>query len=299
MKEAYTKLMMQQHTCEQSDAVFFERLEQATSERRRRNPWKTAAVAACILLLIPATVWATENIFGITKVTQLERPYCNDKPGIGVDIQYENLENLELEAFSSQLQELEEGQVLYYESWQEAERYLGVDLLDNSLLAAEDTKRMTPIDGDKPGQRAHCVGIYRVADGQFFAASIRAGYRHNNVEFIVGAMATAQHPNVDQNIITKYYHGSSMTYLDRNNTQIDTQQYTTRSGIPVLIITATRGQLNEFDDGLIDCTAYFAVNNISYTVSYSGGSFSSLNSDLWADQVVGVIKEVLEGFTLE
>ena len=245
------------------------------------------------------TVWAAENIFGVHMVTRMERPTYDNKPGIGIDIQYENLENLEQEAFSPQLQALEEGQILYHESWQEAESYLGIDLLDNPLLTAEDTKRMTPFNGDKLGDREHCMGIYYAAEGQFFAGRIAAGYRRGNIYFYVSAMATAQHPDVDQDMLSKNYHGTSITYFGKNNAQIDTQQYTTSSGIPVLIVTATRGQLNEFDDGLLECTAYFAVNNISYTVTYGGGSYDLHDTDLWTDQVLGVIKEVLEGFTLE
>ena len=298
MKEAYTRLMIQQHTSETSEALFFETLEQA-EKKPKRSVWKVVAAAACVLLLIPVTVWAAENIFGIINVSQLERPIYDNKPGIGIDIQYENLEHHELEDFSAQVQELEEGQILYYESWQEAENYLGLDLLENPLFTAEDTKRMTPFNGKKLGQRAHCTGTYWASDGQFYAGRIQAGYQRNNVEFLVGAMASAQHPNVDLNIISNSYHGTSITYMDRNNARIDTQQYTTAAGIPVLIVTVTRGAQNIFDSGLIECTAYFAVNNVSYTVSYSGGSYDSHDADQWANQVMGVITEVLDGFTLE
>ena len=82
MKEAYTKLMVQQHTSAEGDAKFFEKLE--TAQAKKRIPaWKVAVIAACICLIIPGCVWAAETIFGVTKVTQTERPDYYDRPGIG------------------------------------------------------------------------------------------------------------------------------------------------------------------------------------------------------------------------
>lgn len=302
MKENYTKLMLQQHTS--ADSAFYEKLENTNVTKRHKPVWKAAVAAACILLLIPVTVMAVENIFGITKVTQCERPTYDDKPGIGLDIQYENLENHELKAFPKHLQELKERQIISHDSWAEAESYLGIDLLENPLLTAEDTKQMTPFAGSKLGEREHCLGIYRALDGQFYAGTVQAGYQRNGVDFVVSAMVTAQHPTVNQEEIAKYYHGTSITYLDRYGIEIETEQYTTQEGIPVLIVIVSRNQRNVFDSGadVYDCNAYFAVNNVSYAVINNGFSFTSDDRKTYAnakEKVMEVMTEVLEGFTIE
>ena len=51
MKDAYTKLMLQQHTS--NDAAFYEKLENAQKQKKYRKGWKAAVAAACICLLIP------------------------------------------------------------------------------------------------------------------------------------------------------------------------------------------------------------------------------------------------------
>ena len=66
MKDAYTKLMVQQHTSE--DATFYEKLENIGTGRKHKPIWKSAAAVICILLLIPASVWAAESIFGIANI---------------------------------------------------------------------------------------------------------------------------------------------------------------------------------------------------------------------------------------
>lgn len=301
MNEAYTKLMQRQHTSK--DAVFYEKMEMIGTKKRHTPIWKTAAAVVCICLLIPVTVWAAENIFGVTKVMQCERPMSDNRPGIGLDIQYENLQNYSLSDFSGQVQKLENRQIIGHNSWEEAETYLGIDLLDNPLLTAEDTKQMTPFEGSKKGEREHCLGIYRTADEQFYAGTVQAGYQRNGVEFVVSAMVTAQHPTVNNEDIANF-HGTSITYLDYYGTEIETEQYTTQEGIPVLIVIVSRNQHNVYDSGadVLDCNAYFAVNNVSYTVMNNAFSFTSDDLENYAnakEKVMDVMLEVLDGFTLE
>ena len=138
MKDAYTKLMVQQHTSPGSDAAFFEKLDSA---RQQRKPvWKAAVIAACVCLIISGCVWAAETIFGVTKVTICERPtYVDNKPGTGLDIVYENLEDYHIEDFSDHLQGLKEYEQVLHESWAAAEEYLGIDLIDNIHFTANDT----------------------------------------------------------------------------------------------------------------------------------------------------------------
>ena len=57
MKDAYTKLMVQQHTSPDGDAFFFEKLENRT-QKKRKPVLKAAMVAVCICLIITGCVWA-------------------------------------------------------------------------------------------------------------------------------------------------------------------------------------------------------------------------------------------------
>lgn len=304
MHEAYTKLMLQQNLSVEADAAFYEKLENTQPKKRMQPTLRAAAIAACILLLIPVTVLAVESIFGVIKVTQCERPTYDDKPGVGLDIQYENIKDYAIKDFPKHLQELEEGEVIYHESWTDAEEYLGIDLLANSLFTDADTRQRPQYFDSWNGPRKHCQGIYRVMDGQFYSASIQAAFHRSGVSFDVAATVTADHPTVNKEDILKYYHGNCITYLDRHGTQIDTEQYTTQAGIPVLIVTVSRNSLNVYNIGadILDCNAYFAVNDISYEVCISGWSFGTNDLDTYAspkEKIMATMIEVLEGFTLE
>ena len=234
MNETYTKLMLQQELSSEIDAAFYEKLE--TGIHKKRIPaWKVAVIAACVCLIIPGCVWAAETIFGITKVTQTERPDYYDRPGIGLDVVYENLEDYPIEAFPEHLQEMKEGEVIIQESWAAAEEYLGIDLVDNILFTADDT--YCPASVGERGKNARCV--YGVADGQFFFSSIWAIFKRNNYEYWVEAMVSVEHPTVNKEDIQNYYHGYSITYNNHNNLQVETLQHVTKAGIPVLIVTAT------------------------------------------------------------
>lgn len=299
MHDTYTKLMLRQDLSAETDAAFYEKLENGTP-KKRIPAWKAAVVAACFCLIIPGCVWAAETIFGVTKVTQTERPDYYDRPGIGLDVVYENLEDYPIEAFPEHLQEMKEGEVIIQESWAAAEEYLGIDLVDNVLFTADDTYCPAPFG--EPGKNARCV--YGVADGQFFFSSIWAIFERNNYEYWVEAMVSVDHPTVNEEDIQNYYHGYSITYHDRNNLQVETQQHVTKSGIPVLIVTATSEYaLGEYDwDQLTDCVALFAVNNVSYKVHIHGGTFREHELDQYAgpkEKSTLALKEFLDGFVIE
>lgn len=301
MHNTYTKLMLRQDLSGEVDAAFYEKLEKG-AQKKRIPAWKAALIAACICLIIPGCVWAAETIFGVTKVTQTERPDYYDRPGIGLDVVYENLEDYPIEAFPEHLQEMKEGEVIIQESWAAAEKYLGIDLVDNILFTADDT--YCPASFGERGKNARCV--YGVADGQFFFSSIWAIFKRNNYEYWVEAMVSVEHPTVNKEDIQNYYHGYSITYNNHNNLQVETLQHTTKAGIPVLIVTATEEydkRLGGYDwDRLTDCVALFAVNNVSYKVHIHGGTFREHELDRYAgpkEKSTAALIEFLDGFVIE
>ena len=323
MKDAYTKLMVQQHTSAAGDEAFYEALEKA--EKKRKPVWKAAVAVACILLLIPVTVWAAETIFGVTTVTQTARPTYNNKPGIGLDIVFENIEAYPIEAFSEHLQQLTDYETAVHDSWAEAEEYLGIDLVDNIHFTAKDTycrpaflgktHQETSVHPDKRGQLKKRFGkntrtVCGVYDGQLYFSTVEAEFERDQTYFSVRAMVSVDLPNEIKEDIYNYGHGYSITYADRYETPVDveTEQYVTPAGIPVLIVTVTtEGCLSDQNaekdwESLVDCVALFSVNNVSYRVHANWKSFGTSDAEQYGSpegKIMPALLEFLDGFVIE
>ena len=306
MKDAYTKLMLQQHTVK--DAVFFEKLENANTVKKRKPVWKAAIAAACILLLIPMTTWAAESIFGVTKFTQMERPTYDGKPGIGTDVVYENLQDYHIEDFPEHFQELKEYEQIVHTNWAAAEAYLGIDLLDNVHFTANDTYCRAAFKERGKNAQTTCW----VYEDQMFAASVDAEFERDQTYFSVQTMVSVDLPEEIKDDVYNYYHGYSGTYYEsdyeQNNVKIETQQYVTKAGIPVLILTATddrnfndRSTYNDWED-LRECVAFFAVNNVTYRVGARWKAFGTDDLERYAsplEKTMPALLEFLDGFVIE
>lgn len=301
MKDAYTKLMLQQHTAK--DAAFYEKLELSQPKKKTKPVLRVAIAAACLCLLIPVTVYAVTNIFNQMQVTKTERPTIDNKPGIGLDILYEDIEYLPLSSFSQQIQDLEEPTEALYDSWTDAEEYLGIDLINNTLFTAEDTRLMAAY-----GERGkHCQSLYYVWDGQFDGFKMGTTFKRRGIQFGVSALAMTEYAaeyDIDEDI-NKYYYGSSMTYAQYpvREVSISTEEYVTKGGIPVLIVTVTReAKSSDSPDEIKLLTAFFAVNNISYRVMMGGYSIDPAELEGYAnleELIMATMYEVLDGFVIE
>ena len=301
MTETYVKLMLQQHTSE--DAAFYEKLEQVQPKKKTRPLVRAAIVAAFICLMIPIAVWAVDNILSVPKVILTERPTTvNDLPGEGLDIIYEDLKHYSVKDFPKYLQNLEEGQVILHDDWAAAEEYLGINLIDNPLFTAEDTHQVAAFgEANK-----NCQGIYYVWDGQFYGAKIGSLFNRNGTRYVISAMITADPPSEIAEDVDKYYHGYNITYAQypKKDITISTEEYVTKSGIPVLLVTVTEhsSKSKKKWDDLIECNAFFSVNNISYIVGTDGYSFSSTELDTYSgpkEKMSAALKDFLDGFVVE
>lgn len=297
MKDTYTKLMVQQHTSQDGDTAFFEKLECTQPKKHMKPILRAAVIVLCIGLLIPVTAWAVENIFSTTKVTVCERPLPDNRPGIGLDIYYENIENLTPKDFSKHIQKLDEGEEKLHTTLAEVEEYLGLDLVDNPVLTAEDTHPVGAFKEAGKNFQTYC----HIAEDHLLFADVQSVYNRNNVRFRITATATVDHPTIEEDV----YHSTDITYFDHWARDVQTDQYMTQAGIPVLIVKVREGATYNYgaDYGaLLDCFACFAVNNISYKIEINGWSFSSDDRDQFAtpeEKVMATLVEVLEGFTLE
>lgn len=295
MKDAYTKLMVQQHTT--ADAAFYEKLEQVQAKKQMRPMLRAAMIVLCIGLLIPVTVWAVENIFGVTKVTVCQKPLSDNKSGIGLDIYYENIENHSPKDFSKHIQKLKEGEELLHASLEEVEKYLGLDLVNNPVLTGEDTHQVAAFQ--EPGK--HFQTYCHIAEDHLLFADVQSVYNRNDIRFKITATATIEHPTIEEDV----YHSTNITYFDHWARDVQTEQYVTQAGIPVLIVKVREGAKYNYGaeyGGLLDCFACFAVNNISYKIEISSWFYDSDDRGRFAtpeEKVMTTLLEILEGFTLE
>lgn len=284
MKDTYTKLMLQQHTSPEGDAVFFEKLEK--TGKKPRPVWKVAIAVACILLLVPVTVWAAETIFRTTTVIKTSDITVHGEPGIGMQIRYETIKSHPILEFSDHLQTLTENTLIAFDSWAQAEADLGIKLLSNPVLTDENTHRAYDNHWIQEYAGEHCHGYYVGADGQLFYGTIRAVYERNNLTFSVSAKVTADHPAKTEEMLREY-HGIHIGYATDWDSQVTTSNIVTKNGIPVTILAIGIGESTSY-------IALFAVNDISYEIR-SIGTDGAWNNDA----VYASIVEVLEGFTLE
>lgn len=303
MKDAYTKLMLQQHTAK--DAAFYEKLENTNAAIKRKPVWKAAIVAACFLLLIPMTAWAAESIFGITRITIGEGKDWEGKDAVVFHREVENVEHIPITEFSAYLQELKETQWVYFDSWEDAEEKIGVDFIDNPLLDEEKTQpytRKRTYGHDERGIAYAALntkdtpyrGVYYAADEQFFAASFSAEYYRDRSRFMITTYMTTDHPLMTEEIFLVYHGFGDRYYNDTDS--ITTEQYVTKNGIPATIFYV------DFDNsyGLIRPYAYFSVNNISYHIEFTQfGSQNDETAEQTKERLLALLREILDGFTVE
>ena len=291
MKDAYTKLMLQQHTS--NDTAFYEKLKNTTGKAKYAPVWKAVAAAVCILLLTPVTAWAAETIFGVSLIEYLEGPDFRGVDSVGYQLQVENVENIPITEFSPYLQELKEPELAYFNTWEEAEQAIGIEFLDNPILTDENTNPMKSFYTGKKPCLAHVQGDYQALDGQLFSIILKAQYYRNRVGFWVSANMTTDNPQMTEELF-QIYHGFGKRYYPSSKTDgFTVEQYTTENGIPVTIVWP--------ENGYSTPEAYFSVNNVSYHVEISRYETytSKETEEMVVARVYDLLKEVLEGFTLE
>lgn len=283
MNETYAKLMMQQHLSEGAKATFHEKLKKGSAHRKVTPALRAALIAIFVCMLIPVTVLAVENIFGIVIINRVEKATVHEQSGIGLEIRFDNIKSRPVTDFSTHLQMIDNTSLVYYDNWEVAEADLGIDLLSNSICTDKETAQIDYCtdSGEQPGKS--CEGMYRGVDGQLFSSRISAAYRRKQVKFVVSAKITTDHSSMTDAQLQEY-HGTSIVYFQKYDPNVTTEQYTTKNGIPVTICAVAL-------DGLTEYSAHFAVNNISYGVRIVGCE------GVWDDaHVYAVLREILEGF---
>ena len=285
MKDAYAKLMTQQHTV--NDHAFYEKLENTPAKKIRTPLWKAVVAAACILLLIPVTVWATEYLFGIVTVRTENEPISNGRfqgrTGIGLDIHFDNIQCIPADQFSEKLQKLENSTVLYYDSWEEAAQDLGIELISNDILSDAHSYPVKQYFTNSKEPVKHCFGNYAYVDGKLYTAVVGAVYQRNDIFFELKAKITAEHPLMTKEKIQSFH---EIQRIYPNDPVISEEQYYTQNGIPITLLSVDLGDHTDY-------SAHFAVNGVSYQIQDI--RWDSISAPMKKDTLL----EVLEGFTLK
>ena len=249
MDKQYKHFMEQQNISAEVDKAFYQKLEE-TEHRRKPIHWKALVAAACIVLLIPVTVIAAEYFFDKPTV-KLGKLDWHDSPN-GYSIRFESVDSFPLDTFPDELQTLSEHKFVPYDSWEEAEEGLGIDLLNNTFLSQTNHLRMSYDDT----QRAHCWILYSQHKEQLFLVATRATYRYDQLQLDLKATLTVEHPEMDEET-KQVLLGMEGAITKPTNAEISYEDYTTEQGIPAVI-------LRRAFSNTVWYSAHFAVNNISY-----------------------------------
>ena len=286
MNNPYRNLMEQQHLSEQAKQAFYYNLQHSEHKKKHSFIPKMAAVAVCILLIIPITVYAVEHIFGVSVVEMITGVSSRGKDAIGYEVTYPELSNRPLSDFPEEIQIMDGNKLSTYSSWVQAEEELGITLINNHFFADEEVTNEYAYDLKEEGifKRVHCFAYYNGLDNQFYRASITAAYRYDNMHITLRSTVTCDHPAISAEE-SKALNWSSAYYETEDVEQISQEEYTTTNGITANIVTVDRTGSKS-----TDYEATFSANGASYRItihSYDKGRDA---------EVKDTLIKILEGF---
>lgn len=286
MNNPYRNLMEQQHLSEQAKQAFYYNLQHSKQTKSHTFIPKIAAITACILLLIPITAYAVEQIFGVSLVEMITGISSSGKDAVGYEVTYPELSNRPLSDFPEEIQIMDGNKLSTYSSWVQAEEELGITLVNNHFFADEEVTNEYAYDLKEEGifKRVHCFAYYNGLDNQFYRASITAAYRYDNMHITLRSTVTCDHPAISAEE-SKALHWSSAYYETEDVEQISQEEYTTTNGITANIVTVDRTGSKS-----TDYEAAFSANGASYRItihSYETGRDA---------EVKDTLINILEGF---
>ena len=280
MTERYKRMMEGQELSQAARIQF----RTALVERRpRRRTFRTVVAAVCVCLMLPVTVFAAERIFGLGMVEILS----GQKEGYRV--QYNHVYSYPITDFSEEVRMSEE---LFrneaYDSWEEAEETVGIDLMENAFFSDSETRpvRRFILDPTEKGaeSRVHCYADYFSDSGQLYRAVVQAAYERERTHITVRAAITAEHPVIAEEE-EALYHSAGKLYDNGYIKEIAEEEYTAASGLTASIVRIEWDALRA-----PDYEANFAVDGISYRVSVGGYPLKK------EAEAKAMLFEILEGF---
>ncbi|MBD5150118.1 MAG: hypothetical protein HDT18_07045 [Oscillibacter sp.] len=253
------------------------REENAT--RKHRIP--AAALVAAILVIALAGTAVAEGLLGRVSVS----PGTSDG-GSGHTF-HGNFQTVPLESLSEELLAYSKSgewqRTLAFDSWTEAEEFIGVEVANNSRL-----EQTVPMESgfqleNMPEIRGNC--LVTVTNSQHLPASVRmkADYHDDNADIHIFAVLKISEKTMD----TSFSIGNAIS----GDTWTE-ETYVTPNGMEVTILT-TEKPMTDSDGSPIIYTQYeasFATNNAFFYLRSAVGKGKS------ADRVLAALKEVLDAY---
>lgn len=259
MHDAYKKMMDQQHLSPHAQTDFLEKLDSAAP---KGIPYKKLLIiAACLCLLIPCVAFAAENIFDVASTKISEYPDASGELVPSFEIDFETVKEFPLEEIAEKWRYIEESHFVGYETWEESQQDMGIDLLDNTVLDASTPIKSIAYDFPQTNGKGpfHCGNRYHSLDGQLCAISNEVSYNVEGTHVNVTTEFLVEHPTVPQefkDIIT------ALIFIDDRNSTVSTddfeaERYTSPSGLTATLV---------YPDSEAPALAVFRANGIRYMI---------------------------------
>lgn len=269
MHETYKKMMDRQHLSSHAQADFLEKLDSAASPKRTLHK-RILIAAVCLCLLIPCVALAAENIFDVAKVNLSEYPDASGELVPSFEIDFETTKEFPLEEIAEKWRYIEESQMVSYETWEEAQQDMGIELLKNTVL-------------DSGKKTASPYNLYRSLDGQLYSISNYISYEVYGIGVYMDTDILVEHPTLPQEVKDIF---TAVIFLGDDNDSFDdmkTEQYTSPSGLTATFIY----------DGLEDpLFVVFRANGVRYRIMVT--SISSTDQYTVKELLI----KVLDGFVV-
>ena len=283
MKECYQNMMAQISLGEEARERIADGLAQG-GRGRRKVLIRPVLAAACVCLALVGGAFAAEAIFGVPVFRLTDTSPVTGEPLTGFANGLEESAGQAIkqpeEVFSARvLEHAANGQTgLECSSWEEAEEYLGMELMDNAALAEA---RYAFEEGGEPVSVFLCVG-----DGVLNAVHATAGYwmnetvvdDGNSAPVRVGVTAcvyTEHSPIAAEDMFVQY--GFYGDYA------ITAEEYTNANGLAAVIVAA-----EDEEYGVTHYYAQFVWNGAAFTVDAIFGPDG--------DHALTTLKQVLDSF---
>lgn len=286
MHNNYRDLMVQQSLSDQTRQSFYQNLGNREKKNTASFIRKFAVAAVCVLLIVPITAFAVENIFGVSVVEIVQGNTSSGKFGTGWEVSYPDITAKQLEDFPEEIRAMEDYRLVVYDDWAQAEEELGITLVNNTFLQNEAVTKELAYDLSAEGvyRRVHCFGQYNGKNNQFYRATVTAAYRYDNMHITLRTVVTCQHPDIPEEEAYQM-HWSGVQYRDHDVEGIYQEQYQAANGINANIVTVDRrgGNATQYE-------ATFAAGGVSYRITIK--SYASHRDEEAKEN----LKEILESF---
>lgn len=260
-------------------------------KRPRVRPWRTWLVAAVVCMALVGMAVAAKSPELLL--------FWENKPDIGdgYSVQY-TVEFLPADTFSPEVAALaaaeEPNNHKYFDTWDEMEQFIGLDLADNPVLdeAEPGSLGTQPWDMDHTEQGTTHILLLPVCedDGELSIVQCMGSYVLDGVWVRMMEFAYTERAKG-----TIYYHMGSVGDGERpmfgmvcpEGSETSEETYTTPSGLTALIVKTVW----QSKGGGAMCDAHFQINGAAFSLTVGGDKAEP-------DHAMETLKRVLDGFVL-